>query len=74
MCEDDGGLMTNENEIEEKKRFSLMDLDNTGSITWNEFVDFETANLLSKKNKVNFKCSFLKFLFFNLLDSFLNKG
>lgn len=52
MCEDDGGLMTNENEIEEKKRFSLMDLDNTGSITWNEFVDFETANLLSKKNKV----------------------
>lgn len=52
MCEDDGGLMTNENEMEEKKRFQLMDLDNTGSITWNEFVDFETASLLSRKNKV----------------------
>ena len=52
MAEDDGGLMTTENETEEKKRFNLMDLDKTGSITWNEFVDFETANLLSKKNKV----------------------
>lgn len=52
MAEDDGGLMTHENETEEKKRFNLMDLDKTGSITWNEFVDFETANLLSKKNKV----------------------
>lgn len=52
MAEDDGGLMTTENEIEEKRRFHLMDLNNTGSITWNEFVDFETAHLLSRKNKV----------------------
>ena len=53
ICEDDGGLMTPETELEEKRRFNLMDLDKSGSITWNEFVDFETANLLSKKNKAS---------------------
>jgi hypothetical protein len=46
--------MTTENELEEKRRFHLMDLENSGSITWNEFVNFETANLLSKKNKVKY--------------------
>lgn len=52
IAEEDGGMLTPENEIEEKRRFNLMDLDKTGTITWNEFVDFETASLLSRKNKV----------------------
>lgn len=52
IAEEDGGMLTPENEAEEKRRFALMDLDKTGTITWNEFVDFETASLLSRKNKV----------------------
>jgi hypothetical protein len=52
IAEEDGGMLTAENEKEEIRRFHLMDLDNTGTITWNEYVDFETASLLSKKNKV----------------------
>lgn len=51
IYEENGDEMTPERQLEELRRFKLMDLENTGSITWNDFVDFETANLLSKKIK-----------------------
>jgi hypothetical protein len=44
--------MTYEIEIEEFRRFRLIDSDQSNAITWNEFVEFETSNLLAKKNKV----------------------
>jgi hypothetical protein len=44
--------MTYEIEIEEFRRFKLIDNDQSNAITWNEYVEFETSNLLSKKNKV----------------------
>jgi hypothetical protein len=45
--------MTEEDEIEEERRFRLMDYNNCGFITWNAFIEFEAANLISKKNKVS---------------------
>ena len=44
--------MTYEIELEEFRRFKLIDNDQSNAITWNEYVEFETSNLLSKKNKV----------------------
>ena len=44
--------MTEEQQAHERTRFHLMDLENNGYITWNEFLDFEASELLSKKNKV----------------------
>ena len=45
--------MTPEREKEEEKRFKLIDLENNGIITWNDFIEFEASNLIAKKNKVN---------------------
>ena len=53
IYEEDGEPMTSEQEREELRRLKLMDSDNSGSITWNKFINFETGSLLAKKNKVN---------------------
>lgn len=54
ILEEDGeNKMTSEIELEEYRRFKLIDSNNSGAITWNEYVEFETADLLAKKNKVN---------------------
>ena len=45
--------MTPELKEKEINRFRLIDLNNHGIITWNEFIEFEAADLLAKKNKVN---------------------
>lgn len=52
MYEEDGEVLTKEKELLEKSRFKLIDKDLSGTITWSEFVEFEAADLLSKKNKV----------------------
>lgn len=52
MYEEDGEVLTRERETLEKARFKLIDKDRSGTITWSEFVEFEAADLLSKKNKV----------------------
>lgn len=44
--------MNDQEQEEEIRCFKLMDNDNTGFITWTEYLDFEVANLLTKKNKV----------------------
>ncbi len=44
--------MNVQDQEEEIRCFKLMDNDNTGFITWTEYLDFEVANLLTKKNKV----------------------
>lgn len=70
MYEEDGEVLTKEKELLEKSRFKLIDKDLSGTITWSEFVEFEAADLLSKKNKVSFSqenhfyFSLLKLLFF----------
>lgn len=53
MYDEDGETLTKEKEIVEKSRFKLMDKDKSGTITWSEFVEFEAADLLSRKNKVH---------------------
>ena len=56
LYEEDGDTkMTSELELEEFRRFKLIDISNSGAITWNDFVEFETADLLAKKNKVKHK-------------------
>lgn len=52
MYEEDGEVLTKDRELFEKARFRLIDKDKSGTITWSEFVEFEAADLLSKKNKV----------------------
>lgn len=52
MYQEDGEVFNKEKEVMERARFSLIDKDGSGTITWNEFVEFEAADLLSKKNKV----------------------
>lgn len=52
MYEEDGEVLTREKEYLEKARFKLIDKDQSGTITWSEFVEFEAADLLSRKNKV----------------------
>ena len=52
MRQEKGEKMSEEDIKNEERRFRLIDMDDSGTITWNEFVDFETADLLSKKNKV----------------------
>ncbi len=47
-----GDTMSAERLRDEERRFRLIDVNNSGSISWNEFVDFESAEILSKKNKV----------------------
>lgn len=54
LYEQDGELMTEQRRLVEEQRFNLIDKDNSGTITWSEFVEFEAANLLAKKNKVCF--------------------
>ena len=44
--------MPPEIELEEYRKFNLIDSDKSCAITWNEYVEFETANILSKRNKV----------------------
>ena len=41
---------------EEKIKFKLIDVDSNGYITWNEYLEFETAEILSKMNKVKTNC------------------
>lgn len=50
--EDEGEIMSEEREKMEEIRFKLIDKDRSGTITWTEFVEFEAADLLAKKNKV----------------------
>jgi hypothetical protein len=45
--------MNDDQEREEEKRFKLIDIRNNYLISWDDFISFETLNLLSKKNKVN---------------------
>lgn len=52
LYEQEGELMDKETMLKEQRRFKLMDKDKSGSITWNEFIEFEAANLLAKKNKI----------------------
>jgi len=44
--------MPPEIELEEYRKFNLIDSDKSCAITWNEYVEFETASILSKRNKV----------------------
>jgi hypothetical protein len=41
---------------EEKIKFKLIDVDSNGYITWSEYLEFETAEILSKMNKVKTTC------------------
>ena len=50
--EDTGYAMSDEQMMHEKATYHMMDYRNAGFITWNEFCDYEVANLLTKKNKV----------------------
>ena len=52
MKQQKGEKMTEEEIKNEERRFRLIDMDDSGTITWNEFIDFETADLLARKNKV----------------------
>ncbi|CAF0733223.1 unnamed protein product [Brachionus calyciflorus] len=52
LYEKDGEVMSVDKYQEEERRFRLIDKDSSGSITWNEFCEFEAANLLAKKNKI----------------------
>ncbi len=52
ICEGYGEPMSLLEEDTERRHFLLMDTDHSGSITWNEFINYEAPSLLSKKNKV----------------------
>ena len=52
ILEQYGQDMTPQEEDQERRRFILMDTDHSGSITWNEFINYEAPSLLSIKNKV----------------------
>jgi Ca2+-binding EF-hand superfamily protein len=52
IYEQDGEILTEEKRQLEENRFYLIDKDKSGTITWSEFVEFEAANLLARKNKV----------------------
>lgn len=52
LLEEDGDVMTSEKYFQEETKFRLMDKDSSGSITWNDFFQYETANLIARKNKV----------------------
>ena len=41
---------------EDKIKFKLIDVDSNGYITWNEYLEFETAEILSNMNKVKTTC------------------
>lgn len=45
--------MTPELEQEEERKFRLMDSENHGFITWSDFIEFEAADILAKRNKVS---------------------
>lgn len=50
--EDNGDVMTEDNYLQEEIKFRFMDKDSSGSITWNQFLQYETASLIARKNKV----------------------
>jgi hypothetical protein len=58
--------MTEEIDLEEERRFRLIDYNNLGFITWNAFIEFEAANLISKRNKVKQKWRFSINIFFGI--------
>jgi len=51
-------IITDELLAEEKIKFKLMDVHSQGHISWSEYLVFETAEILSKKNKVLFIFNF----------------
>ena len=73
------GIMTEDQITAERFRYNLIDLDHNGYITWNEFLEFETGEILSKKNKVSLldlklisykKICFIDFIALNLRLNF----
>ena len=52
LYEEYGQKMSSKEEEAERKRFVLMDTDHSGSITWNEFINYEAPSLLPFKNKL----------------------
>lgn len=63
LFEQKGYVDVEERLAEEERIFKLIDSDDTGFVTWNEYCEFEAASLLTKKNKVN--SNFLLFYCFN---------
>lgn len=59
LLEANGDEMTDEKYLDEEKKFRHMDTENSGSITWNEFLKYESASLIARKNKVNFVFNFI---------------
>ena len=59
MVIENGDLFDEERKIEEINRFKLIDSNNRGHFTWNEYLEFKTGELLSKRNKVIFVFYFL---------------
>lgn len=51
-ADEDGGTLPKESLQEDLARFHRIDKDNTGSITWWEFINFESIRILKKRSKV----------------------
>jgi hypothetical protein len=62
---DHGRLWSPDEELEEKRRFHLIDTDNSGTVAWSEFINYEAAQLLIRKNKVNNNLLF--FFWYNII-------
>lgn len=60
-ADEDGGTLPKESLQEDLARFHRIDKDNTGSITWWEFINFESIRILKKRSKV-IKNGSIKFL------------
>lgn len=50
-ADEDGGTLPKESLQEDLARFHRIDKDNTGSITWWEFINFESIRILKKRSK-----------------------